>query len=106
MDPSTGAIPKRPRKRKVKAKFTFGSTSAGNSSLPCNLQANFSDIIALLETPQRGEGGEDWPNLYGNTTGELEPTTATTTGGYHEAESVNGSKTMAKNCGLATSKLV
>ncbi|KAH6920336.1 hypothetical protein HPB50_028677 [Hyalomma asiaticum] len=100
MDPSTGAIPKRPKKRKVKAKLTFGSSSTGNSSLPCYMQANFSDLIDLLETPQR-DGDEDWPELteVGNSTG-------TTTGENYGAESLHGSKNLAKNCVLATAKLV
>ncbi|KAH6920900.1 hypothetical protein HPB50_028110 [Hyalomma asiaticum] len=100
MDPSTGAIPKRPRKRKVKAKFTFGSSSTGNSSLPCYLQANFSDLIGILETSQR-DGDEDWPELT-----EVGATTGTTTGENYGAESLHGSKNLAKNCVLATSKLV
>ncbi|KAH6946309.1 hypothetical protein HPB50_012753 [Hyalomma asiaticum] len=104
MDPSTGAIPKRPRKRKVKAKFTFGSSSTGNSSLPCYMQANFSDLIAFLETPQR-DGDEDWPEPTVTTEG-VGPSRATTTGVNNEAESFHGSKTSAKNRGVATSKLV
>ncbi|KAH6923878.1 hypothetical protein HPB50_008405 [Hyalomma asiaticum] len=53
----------RPRKRKVKAKLTFGSTSTGNSSLPYYLQASLKDIITLLETAQKGEGDEHQSDL-------------------------------------------
>ncbi|KAH6945094.1 hypothetical protein HPB50_007200 [Hyalomma asiaticum] len=106
MDPSTGAIPKRPRKRKVKAKLTFGSTSTGNNGLPCYLQANFSDLIGLLETSQRDEADEDWSDVTVSTTEVAGPSRATTTGVNNEAESFHGSKTSAKNRGVATSKLV
>ncbi|KAH6948171.1 hypothetical protein HPB50_023121 [Hyalomma asiaticum] len=106
MDPSTGAIPKRPRKRKVKAKFSFGSTSSENSSLPCYMQASFSDPIAHLETSQRDEAEEALPNLTDNTNEEVGPSTSTTTGENYKAESVHASNALAKNCAAVPSKLV
>ncbi|KAH6948170.1 hypothetical protein HPB50_023120 [Hyalomma asiaticum] len=106
MDPSTGAIPKRPRKRKVKAKLSFGSTSSGNSSLPCNMQANCSDLIAHLEKSQRDEAEEALPDLTVNTNEEVGPSTSTTTGENYQAESVHASNTLAKNCDVTKSKLV
>ncbi|KAH6920047.1 hypothetical protein HPB50_028964 [Hyalomma asiaticum] len=48
-------MPKRPRRRKVKAKISFGSTSSGNRSLPSHLQASVNDDITVLETAQKGE---------------------------------------------------
>ncbi|KAH7981846.1 hypothetical protein HPB52_001265 [Rhipicephalus sanguineus] len=60
---STGAIPKRPRRRKIKAKLSFGSSSGGTSGLPCHLKANLTELIALLETPQKGQGDELRPGL-------------------------------------------
>ncbi|KAH6921052.1 hypothetical protein HPB50_027960 [Hyalomma asiaticum] len=85
MDPSTGAIPKRPRKRKVKAKISFGSTTSScNSSLPCHVQASLRDIITLLETAQKGEREEQQPDLTFKATEEAKcgrrPTAATTIG--------------------------
>ncbi|KAH6948169.1 hypothetical protein HPB50_023119 [Hyalomma asiaticum] len=99
MDPSTGAIPKRPRKRKVKAKHSFGSTSS-------EMQANFSDPIAHLEKSQRDEAEEALPNLTVNTNEEVGPSTSTTTGENYKAESVHASNTLAKNCDVTKSKLV
>ncbi|KAH6919720.1 hypothetical protein HPB50_029292 [Hyalomma asiaticum] len=89
MDPSTGAIPRRPRKRKVKAKLTFGSTSTGNSSLPCHLQASLKDIITLLETAQKGEEEEHQSNITIKETDETGQTKASAVGAKCGAESVH-----------------
>lgn len=107
MDSSTGAIPKRPSKRKVKAKLSFGSTRAGNSSLPCHLQANFTDLIALLETVQKREGDEHRSDLTINATEETGPTEATTIVENCEDESVHSTKPLVEvDCEVATSTVV
>ncbi|KAH6937330.1 hypothetical protein HPB50_026769 [Hyalomma asiaticum] len=50
MDLQIGAISKRPKERDVKAKLSFGSTSADNSSSPCRLRANSARLTAVPET--------------------------------------------------------
>ncbi|KAH6920826.1 hypothetical protein HPB50_028185 [Hyalomma asiaticum] len=75
MDPSTGAIPKRPRRRKGKAKISFGSTSPGNSSLPCHLQASINDITTVLETAPKGEEEEPQSGVAIRATSESRSTT-------------------------------
>ncbi|KAH6936834.1 hypothetical protein HPB50_023294 [Hyalomma asiaticum] len=106
MDPPMGAIPNRARKRKVTAKLSFRSTSTGNSSLTYQPRANFTHLIALPPTAQKGEGDECWPVLTVNATEKTGLITATTTGENNEAESVHRRKPLAKSCDAATSKLV
>ncbi|KAH6924521.1 hypothetical protein HPB50_019190 [Hyalomma asiaticum] len=89
MDPSTSANPSR---RKVKAKLSFGSTSSGNSSMPCHLQASVKDLIALLETVLKGEGEEHQSDLAINETDETGPTKASTIGAKYEAESARSTR--------------
>ncbi|KAH6943006.1 hypothetical protein HPB50_013626 [Hyalomma asiaticum] len=105
MDASTGAIPKRPSKRKVRAKLSFGSTRAGNSSLPCHLQANLTDLIALLETPQKRDKHRS--DLTINATEETGPTKATTIVENCEDESVHSTKPLVDvDCEVVTSTVV
>ncbi|KAH6921390.1 hypothetical protein HPB50_027622 [Hyalomma asiaticum] len=106
MYPPNGAIPNRARNRKATAKLSFLLTSTGNSSLPCQPRANFTHLIALPPTAQKGEGHECWPVLTVNATEKTGLITATTTGENNEGESVHRRKLLAKSCDATTSKLV
>ncbi|KAH6924522.1 hypothetical protein HPB50_019191 [Hyalomma asiaticum] len=103
MDPSTGAIPRRPRKRKVKAKLTIGSTSTGNSSLPSHVQASLKDIITLLETAQKGEG-EHHSDLTINEAEEAGPTKATVGAKYEAQTARSTSAFLIERCEVAATE--
>ncbi|KAH6938294.1 hypothetical protein HPB50_008352 [Hyalomma asiaticum] len=106
MDTSSGAIPERPRKRRVKAKLSFASTCTGNSRLPCHLQADLTDLNVLLERLQKSEADEHRSDLTINATEETGPTKAITIGENCEAESVRSSKPSVENCEAATPTVV
>ncbi|KAH6921576.1 hypothetical protein HPB50_002470 [Hyalomma asiaticum] len=69
MGTSASAIPKLPRKRKVTAELSFGSSSTGDSSLICHRQAKLTDLVAHLMTTQKGKVYEHRVDL-GATIGE------------------------------------
>ncbi|KAH6921575.1 hypothetical protein HPB50_002469 [Hyalomma asiaticum] len=103
MDTSTGAIPKRPRKRKVRAKLSFGSTSTANGSLTYHRQANLTDFVAHLAKTQKGEGYEHQSDPTINATEETGPTTATTIGENREAEQAHNTEPSVGDSQVATS---
>ncbi|KAH6919557.1 hypothetical protein HPB50_029455 [Hyalomma asiaticum] len=106
MDPQIDAISRRPRVREAKAKLSFGSTSADNSSSPCRLRADSTRLIAPPETPLKGEGDEHRADLTINVTEKTGPITAIKAGENYEGESVQSIKPLATNCDVATSTLV
>ncbi|KAH6922912.1 hypothetical protein HPB50_020138 [Hyalomma asiaticum] len=105
MDASTGAIAKRPRKTKVKAMLPFGSTSTGNRSSPCHLRASFTDLIALLEEPHKGEG-KHRSVLTINATEDTGLKKSTATGRNCPAPSALSSTPSDHDCETATSTVV
>ncbi|KAH6934670.1 hypothetical protein HPB50_026798 [Hyalomma asiaticum] len=105
MDTSTGAVPECPRHRKIEAKVSFGSTSTGHGCLPCHLQANLTDLIALLEARQKEERGEHRSDLAINATEETGPTKATTMVENCEAGSGQRSKPLVEDCGVAAGEI-
>ncbi|KAH6936472.1 hypothetical protein HPB50_017857 [Hyalomma asiaticum] len=106
MDPQIDAISKRPREREVKAKLSCGSTSVGNSRLPCHLRANLTHLIALADMPLKGEGDEHRADLTINVTEKTGPITGIKTGENYEAESVHSIKPLATNWDVAMPTLV
>ncbi|KAH6921577.1 hypothetical protein HPB50_002471 [Hyalomma asiaticum] len=107
MDTSKGAIPKRPRKNRVRAKLSFrSSASTGNGSLPCHRQVNLTDLVAHLVTTQKGEGDERQPDPTINANGEVGPTNATTISEHCEAEPVGSTKPLVEHSEIATSAVV
>ncbi|KAH7979116.1 hypothetical protein HPB49_008259 [Dermacentor silvarum] len=94
---STVAAPKRRRRRKLKPKLSFGSTSSGPSSLPFNMQASLQELLGLLKIQEEAGEDEHRRNVVANATevavskrcskGEILITPGTTHSTKCEAES-------------------
>lgn len=81
----------------------FGSTSTANRSLPCHLRASLTDLIALRETPYKGEADEHRSDLTINATEDNGLDKSTATGLNCPAASAISSTPWDHDCEIATS---
>ncbi|XP_077524889.1 uncharacterized protein LOC144136441 isoform X2 [Amblyomma americanum] len=60
---------KRDKRKKSKPRLSFGSSSGACTNLPSNMQANLTDLFALLKRQQQAHVDEPHYDANGNTTG-------------------------------------
>lgn len=60
---------KRDKRKKIKPRLSFGSSSGACSNLPSNMQANLTDLFALLKRQQQAHADEPHYDANGNATG-------------------------------------